>query len=293
MFGYVEIDKPNILVKDFTLYRSFYCGLCKSIGRNYKEAARLFTNYDVTFLTVFVYALTDTSIEIENKGCILNPMKKKPIVKKHALLDRMADVAVLLAAYKLSDDVNDSKSLAKKSVKAIFKKDIAKAKKREKKIAEIIEKGVNRLEALEKNNCDSVDKAADPFATMLSMICSELVGAKLNRHADGLMYNIGRFVYIIDAIDDTFKDKESGNYNPFLAANYECADQISFLEKNLTDLRFLLYSTIKEIKMNYEGIGLNKYEGIITNILWYGLPARAEMVLTGKKPDRKRMEIKV
>ena len=33
MFGYVTIDKPNILIKDYQTYRSYYCGLCKSIGK--------------------------------------------------------------------------------------------------------------------------------------------------------------------------------------------------------------------------------------------------------------------
>ena len=29
MFGYVVMNRPEIKFKDYDLYRSFYCGLCK------------------------------------------------------------------------------------------------------------------------------------------------------------------------------------------------------------------------------------------------------------------------
>ena len=29
MFGYIVMNKPEIKFKDFDLYRSFYCGLCR------------------------------------------------------------------------------------------------------------------------------------------------------------------------------------------------------------------------------------------------------------------------
>ena len=33
MFGYVVMNKPEIKFKDFDLYRSFYCGLCRELRR--------------------------------------------------------------------------------------------------------------------------------------------------------------------------------------------------------------------------------------------------------------------
>ena len=32
MFGYIVMNKPEIKFKDFDLYRSFYCGLCREVG---------------------------------------------------------------------------------------------------------------------------------------------------------------------------------------------------------------------------------------------------------------------
>ena len=32
MFGYVTINKPEIRFKDYDMYRSYYCGLCRDLG---------------------------------------------------------------------------------------------------------------------------------------------------------------------------------------------------------------------------------------------------------------------
>ena len=29
MFGYIVMNKPEIKMKDFDMYRTFYCGLCR------------------------------------------------------------------------------------------------------------------------------------------------------------------------------------------------------------------------------------------------------------------------
>ena len=35
MFGYVVLNKPEIKFKDFDMYRSFYCGLCRELRERY------------------------------------------------------------------------------------------------------------------------------------------------------------------------------------------------------------------------------------------------------------------
>ena len=41
MYGYVVIDKPDMFVKDFALYRAFYCGYCKSVGKKCSQLMRM------------------------------------------------------------------------------------------------------------------------------------------------------------------------------------------------------------------------------------------------------------
>ena len=37
MFGYVVLNKPEIKFKDFDMYRSFYCGLCREAERALRD----------------------------------------------------------------------------------------------------------------------------------------------------------------------------------------------------------------------------------------------------------------
>ena len=96
MFGYVIPDKPNMLMKDFTEFRAYYCGLCKAIGRDNPAFLRLLTNYDCTFLTVLLHNLAGSSPEIRMQGCVLNPVKKKPVAAKSDLMKKAAALTVLL-----------------------------------------------------------------------------------------------------------------------------------------------------------------------------------------------------
>ena len=111
MFGYVIPDKPNMLMKDFTEFRAYYCGLCKALGRDNPALLRLLTNYDCTFLTVLFHNLEGVAPEIKMQGCVLNPVKKKAVVAKSDVMKKAAALTVLLAYYKAGDDVSDGGGL--------------------------------------------------------------------------------------------------------------------------------------------------------------------------------------
>ena len=75
MYGYIIPDKPNMYIKDFTYFRAFYCGLCKSIGSKCGQLARFSTNYDMTFYNILLHNILDKKVEISNETCILNPVR--------------------------------------------------------------------------------------------------------------------------------------------------------------------------------------------------------------------------
>ena len=49
MFGYIVMNKPEIKFKDFDLYRSFYCGLCRELKSKY-GIYKVVDNYAITFI---------------------------------------------------------------------------------------------------------------------------------------------------------------------------------------------------------------------------------------------------
>lgn len=37
MFGYIVMNRPEIKMKDFDMYRSFYCGLCRELREKIRD----------------------------------------------------------------------------------------------------------------------------------------------------------------------------------------------------------------------------------------------------------------
>ena len=46
MFGYININKGELKVKEFERYRAYYCGLCHALQARHGLPARLTLNYD-------------------------------------------------------------------------------------------------------------------------------------------------------------------------------------------------------------------------------------------------------
>jgi hypothetical protein len=70
------------------------------------------------------------------------------------------------------------------------------------------------LAELEREGCDSIDRAADAFAALLAGAAVELDDPIRRRVLEQLLYHLGRWIYLIDAADDLKEDARSGNYNP-------------------------------------------------------------------------------
>lgn len=49
MFGYVIVNKPEMKFKEFDLYHSYYCGLCKTLKDKFGLRAQVSLNFDMNF----------------------------------------------------------------------------------------------------------------------------------------------------------------------------------------------------------------------------------------------------
>ena len=45
MFGYIVMNRPEIKMKDFDMYRSFYCGLCRELRERFGDPLVFGTNH--------------------------------------------------------------------------------------------------------------------------------------------------------------------------------------------------------------------------------------------------------
>lgn len=65
MFGYIVMNKPEIKFKDFDLYRSFYCGLCRELKSKYGISGQISLTYDMTFVVILLSALYEPPTQKE------------------------------------------------------------------------------------------------------------------------------------------------------------------------------------------------------------------------------------
>ncbi len=98
--------KAELGQADFCLYRAFYCGICKSTGKMFGQWPRFTTNYDMVFLSVLLHDYSKQQVTFSNERCVCNP-KKKTIVCRNELFDKIVATNILLSYNKAQDDVND------------------------------------------------------------------------------------------------------------------------------------------------------------------------------------------
>jgi len=281
MFGYVTPDKPNMYMKDYTLYRAFYCGICKSTGKMFGQFMRFSTNYDITFFSILLHNILDEKVEIVNETCILNPFFKKSVVKSDRILRMSVFINVLLLDFKLNDDIRDSGSFRKRAAKFFMRRKIKRAAREYPEIYKRIQDARAEQNKVEESGTPSVDMAAHPFASLLRDIFRMLSGDKFTDYLGRLIYQLGRFIYFSDALDDFDKDKESGEFNPLIKAYPEIKKRCELFDRHRDDMEYMLKSAYNEIKRNYEMTDFKVSEGVVTNILWYGLKVSIDKFLTG------------
>ena len=294
MFGYITPDKGEMRVKEYELFRAYYCGVCKSMGRRFGPFCRLALNYDSVFLGLFLSSINKESISVEREGCVANPLKKKWIVKSSKSIDFSADINILLTYHKLLDDWLDEKKLSSWALQLLLAIGYNKAAKDNKEAEKIISESIKNLSNLEKKNCSSMDEAAEPAADMMRQIAAlGYSGAKesVNKAVKWAAYNFGKWIYIIDAYDDIKRDILKGCYNPLLLQfDYNGQDIEDFKLNIKEEVKFNLVQALAQAASALELLDVNN-KGIIDNILYSGMYKKTEIILEGRscKKDEKSL----
>ena len=278
MFGYITPDKPNMLLKDFALYKCVYCGLCKSI-KKCGTLPRVSTNYDSVFISVLLHNYLNIDYRMKKQNCILHPFRRKPMAVVDELNTDIGAMSVLMLYHKLSDDVIDGGGIKKRFLRVFLKRGYKRAKKTHPVFDEIIVSQYNKLRELEKINCDSIDRVADTFAVMLTKLAAEILKDKNCEEMESVAYNIGRWIYLADAADDLEDDFKKKNYNPFLAAYKDFENITSFMEKHYNEIEFAMLCSSSKIREGVNSLKFNFNIDLISNITERGIPNRSKIIL--------------
>lgn len=282
MYGYVVPDKSTLGMSDYVLYRSFYCGMCCQTGELYGTLPRLTTNYDFAFFAALLHDYSAADVVIEEHGCILNP-KKKAILQPNPLLGKLAATNILLSYQKADDGVIDGDGIKYRIVRKALKRPFRAAKKAYPEIWSAIENAYAKQREVEKSGVKSIDRAADPFATLLRKLPELILGVQTDDNLKGLCYNIGKFVYLVDALDDITEDSKHRRYNPFLACYGEFKDRKSFIAEHKSELEFCFNGICARAAECFNGLRFTQSYALLRNIVFNGMQSKIKELLQSEK----------
>ena len=286
MFGYLQIHKDELKVKEYEAYKSVYCGLCKQLGRDYGFLTRLILSYDCTFCAILLMSLKRSCTGFSDGRCKFNPLKKCKFADcKDNAYSKASALSVISAYYKVVDDIDDSgffKRIALKIAKPFFGRRQKKAAMRFPEIEIIVSEMMKNQKAAENDELVTIDKAANPTAKMISDLAALEGGNDLQKRVlSEFGYQIGRWVYLIDAADDYEKDKKSGNFNPFIKADINDKDYINSV----------LSQSLARAYDAYNLLDIIDFKPIIDNMMLYGFPNKQNAVLNNRQEVKNEQSV--
>jgi len=280
MFGYVQPLKPELKIKEYACYKSYYCGVCKALGKKHNPLCRLTVTYDAAFLALLNSSLIENSGKIYRERCLINPFRLQPVIKENEAIDYAAMVNVLMAYYKLVDSWKDERHFLSLLGATFIKPFALKISRLYPESYKSIEEYLNNLSYLEAERTTSLDEAAEPFAKLLSILLPFPGLEKTSRKVLTWMgYNLGKWIYIMDTFTDIDDDLKSGSYNVLIAkygSNYSAKE---IKEKSREEVKFVLEICLSEIGKAYELLDIKRNSGLLENIIFLGLYNKTQIEL--------------
>ena len=280
MFGYVTIGNNQVTEEEYKVFSSYYCGVCKATGKTASHIARLGLSYDITFLALVLSSLKEKTL-YKDERCVIHPVKKRRCVKDDMAVSYASGVGAQLAYLKFRDDWHDDKSIKALIGMALFRRGCQKAKKLFGREYAEIKKQLDILSDFEKSGSDSIDDTAEAFGRILeSLFTPEFVTDENQRRALAwLGFNLGRWIYIIDAVNDLEKDIKSGAYNPLNKMGYKD------LKTCAGDMELSLTLTLDGIATSFELTDIKQNRELIAKIIYISLKEKQESILSSERKD--------
>lgn len=283
MFGYVRPVRPELKCKDFDLYRATYCGLCRCLRRRFGLIAPMLLNFDFTFLTLLLWQPEEKFTPCRGR-CHANLLVKKPMCPDSPALKLAADESVILAWWQLRDAAEDKDKLGGLPARALgllLSPAYRKAARLRPEFDRTVKGCLEELAALERENCPSMDRAADTFARLLQSAAP--VDDPRHRVLEQLLYHLGRWIYLIDARDDLAEDLADGRYNP-VAARFGLEGDDGLLKQTLD-------ASLDRMGAAFQLGEFGCRTALLENLIYLGLPLVQRAVFDGSWAEIKKQKI--
>ena len=279
MFGYIKPLKNELKIKEFEYFRSYYHGLCYSIKNNFGNIPRLTLNYDMTFISFILEALSNELIIIENKRCIKHPTYDIQVIKDTNALRYAANLSITFFDYKLKDNINDDNNKKSKVFNLFLSPYSKKAALNYDNINSTIKLNLANLSNMEiQKNFSSLDEICHPFSHIMASILKDYPNnffedsITLRDNLYKLGYFIGKYIYLMDAFDDLEEDILSEQFNPLIIIHkLNMESYKDNIKEIIKEMDFLIFSCISNCKEILDSINFLKHKEILDNIITLGM----------------------
>jgi len=283
MFGYVRPYRPELKLYELEWFKACYCGLCHRLRKRYGFVARFILNYDFTFLSMLLWRGTGRP-ETCMRRCPASPFRRRCTLAADASLDLSAGYSLILAWWKLKDSAADEsagKALAARLGTLALRRGYRKACRDYPEFDAAVRERLQLLAGLEREKEPSLDRAADCFAALLAAASATVEPDGDRRAAEQLLYHLGRWIYLTDALDDLPEDLARGRYNP-IAARYALTADMPLQERDRTELSATIAHSANLAGAALELLPESPWSGILRNTIYLGLPYVVGEVLAGR-----------
>lgn len=270
MFGYIECNRSKLSKEEQERYRSVYCGLCRNLKLRYGELERMSLSYDMTFVILFLSSLYEPKEETADFRCGIHPLRPRSGVENR-FTEYAADMTVALAYYKALDDWKDEKKAGKRWYGDRLKKAYAEVEKVYPRQCKAITDSLQELDFIEQAPGANADQAINCSGRMLS----ELFVYEEDFWSNSLRvfgYELGRFIYLMDATMDYKKDMKTGNYNPLFE-----------MKKKPEEMEPVLGLPLGNAMEVFEKLPLVQDEHLLRDILYGGIWQQYYAKIRGKE----------
>lgn len=278
MFGYIAINKAEMKFKDYDLYHSYYCGLCRRLKDIYGIRGQMTLSYDMTFLILLLTGLYEPATNTSVFTCMAHPFTKHT-ARTNTYTDYAASMNLVLSYYKCKDDWKDEHRKKSLLASSALRPKVNIAVSRYPKKAARISSDLQKLSYYEKLQETDLDRMAGFFGGIMAEIFA-LREDEWEKSLRKIGFFLGKFIYLMDAYEDIEKDTKSGSYNP-LKKTFRA--DAGFAE----DFRTVLTLMMSECSREFEKLPILLHADILRNILYSGV-WRRYAIITQKRlhPER-------
>ena len=289
MFGSIRILQPELKIREYECYRGVYCGLCRQMGKCTGQCSRLTLRYDAAAMVCLRMAARGTQPSFSKKRCLLHPLTKAPVLDSCEETKTVACIMAALAYHKCRDDLADERGFARLGALAAYPYFAylrRRAKRRMPEIDAIAARGMRAFTEAEKQANGSADIPANAFGELMGELLSYDTEGQAHAVLQELGKTLGRWVYLIDAVQDFDGDVKKGRFNALHAL---------YGTKSLTEQQKHTLDTMLTVELCdavaaadlIDFDGRDDLRAVVYNILCLGMPAGADAVLREHKECKK------